>query len=450
MAAAAPHVMVLALQEQGHVTASMELSHRLVEHGLQVSFVCTERIHNGLRHTIDGLGGIHLVPIPDGLADGDDHKDLGKSHDAFSRSMPGHLEELLRVTKVKWLVVDGTLVGLCLEVAKKLGVRVACFFPLPAAYVVNLLRIPKLIEDGFFDDKGLPKRRGAFELEPNMPPLYTSQMPWCLPGGPELQQAFFQMVCRNAQAAKLADVVLCNSFLEAEATAFEVCPDMLPVGPMCTDRPGKAVGQLVPVDTGCLEWLDTHPDNSVVYVAFGSTTVFNSHQTRELAQGLELTGRPFLWVVRPDFTSDSGAQSKAWFDEFKERTTGNGMVVSWCPQQQVLAHRAVGCFLSHCGWNSVLEALTNGVPVLCSPYFLDQFTGRSYICDIWRSGLALSPGEDGALTKEEVSTKVERIITHDGIAERARMLSDASRACLAEGGSSYQNFERFATLLKME
>jgi hypothetical protein len=89
----------------------------------------------------------------------------------------------------------------------------------------------------------------------------------------------------------------------------------------------------LPEDTACLKWLDSHPDRSVVYVAFGSFTIFDPRQFRELAEGLELIGRPFLWVVRPDFTS--GGLSKLWFDEFQDRVSVNGMIVSWCPQQQV-------------------------------------------------------------------------------------------------------------------
>uniref|UniRef100_N1R357 Putative UDP-glucosyltransferase n=1 Tax=Aegilops tauschii TaxID=37682 RepID=N1R357_AEGTA len=436
MATAAPHVMVLPLAAQGHVTPLMELSHRLVEHGLEVTFVCTEPTHalviDALRLRETTVEGIHLVSMPDGLADGDDRRDLGKVLDALSRCMPGYVEELVREKKVTWLVADANLGSLCFEAAKKLGVRVASFFPASAACLGTLSRIPQLIEDGFFDDKGFPKRREAVELAPEMPPVYTSHMLWSVDGGPEVQHVVFQLVCRNTEAASLADVVVCNSVPAAGATAFELFPDILPIGPLLAD-PGKPVGQFLPEDTRCLGWLNAHPVGSVVYVAFGTSTVFEPRQFRELAEGLELTDRPFLWVVRPDFTSGAGI-SKAWFDEFEGR---------------VLAHRAVACFVSHCGWNSTMEGVRNGVPFLCwSRLKVDQYTNRSYICDIWRTGLAVSPGEDGAVTKEEVSTKLEQVMGDHGISERARMLRDAARRSLGEGGSSYENFKRFISLLK--
>jgi hypothetical protein len=145
---------------------------------------------------------------------------------------------------------------------------------------------------------------------------------------------FQVVVSDNAQATSHAEIIVCNSFLEGETTAFELFPNIVPIGPLFADQElRKPVGQFWPEDASCLEWLDAQPDNSVVYVAFGSFTIFGPRQFQELAEGLELTGRPFLWVVRPDFTS--GGLSKAWFDEFSSRMAGKGMIVSWCPQQQV-------------------------------------------------------------------------------------------------------------------
>ena len=295
---------------------------------------------------------------------------------------------------------------------------------------------------------GFPKRHGSFELTPGMPPLCPSQMPWSIDGPVQGQEVSYQLVSRNTQAARrYAEVVVCNSFRDAEAAAFELFPAILPVGPLSADAElRKPVGQLLPEDTGCLRWLDAQPDGSVVYVAFGSSTFFNPRQFRELAEGLELTGRPFLWVVRTDFTS--GDLSEAWFDEFKARIAGTGMVVSWCPQQKVLAHRAVACFVSHCGWNSTMEGVRNGVRFLCWPYFVDQFANRSYICDIWGTGMAVSPGEDGIVTKEELRSKVEQVIGDDEIRERARLLRDAAGRAIDQGGDSYENIRKFVDLLR--
>ena len=181
---------------------------------------------------------------------------------------------------------------------------------------------------------GWPEREETLQLAPGMPPLHTSLLSWNNAGAPEGQPIIYDLVCRNNKLNDdLAEIVVCNSFQEAEAGAFKLFPNILPIGPLFADSEfQKPVGNFLPEDMSCLKWLDARPDGSVVYVAFGSMAIFDPHQFQELAEGLELTGRPFLWVVRPDFTA---GLIKAWLDEFKQRVAGTGMILSWCPQQQV-------------------------------------------------------------------------------------------------------------------
>jgi hypothetical protein len=139
----------------------MQLSHRLVEHGIEVTFDNTEANHALV------LDGIHLVGVPDGLADGDDRKDIGKLADALSRHMPGYLEELVRRveasegTKISWLIADQGM-GWAFEVAKKLGIRAPCFWSGSAAFLASLFRVPQLIQDGVIDEKGVRREPNNF------------------------------------------------------------------------------------------------------------------------------------------------------------------------------------------------------------------------------------------------------------------------------------------------
>jgi len=294
----------------------------------------------------------------------------------------------------------------------------------------------------------LPERDETVQLAPGVPPLQTSQLPWINFMTPAWQRVLFFLGTKTYELSTLAEMVVCNSFRELEAGAFKLLPkNVLPVGPLTPDPElRKPVGQLLPEDTRCLPWLDAQTDGSVVYVAFGSSTIFHPRQFRELAEGLELAGRPFLWVVRADFTT--GDLSKEWFDEFKARVAGTGMVVSWCPQQKVLAHHAVACFVSHCGWNSTVEGARSGVPFLCWPYFSDQFLDRSCVTDVWRTGLAVSPDADGIVTKEELKSKVEKVVGDSEIRERARLLRDAAGRAIDQGGDSYENIRKFVDLLR--
>lgn len=119
-------------------------------------------------------------------------------------------------------------------------------------------------------------------------------------------------------------------------------------------------------DTECLDWLDTKEPNSVVYVNFGSTTVMTNEQLVEFSWGVANSNKTFLWIIRPGLVAGDSAVVPP---EFLEETKGRGKLASWCPQEQVLTHSAIGGFLTHSGWNSTLESLCGGVPMICWPFF---------------------------------------------------------------------------------
>ncbi|CAN6315755.1 unnamed protein product [Urochloa humidicola] len=159
------HILVLPLPAQGHVTPLMELSHRLVDHGFEVTFVNTEAHHALVVGALQAggpsaLAGIHLAAISDGVQDDDDRKDISKLVDAYARNMPGNLERLVTEmeaagrSKVKWLISD-VFAWWSFDVAKRFGIRVASFWPASAACLAISLKIPKLTtEDGLIDSKG--------------------------------------------------------------------------------------------------------------------------------------------------------------------------------------------------------------------------------------------------------------------------------------------------------
>ncbi|KAJ0100334.1 hypothetical protein Patl1_21709 [Pistacia atlantica] len=118
----------------------------------------------------------------------------------------------------------------------------------------------------------------------------------------------------------------------------------------------------------------------IASIGLGKTkiiTIFDKTQFQELAMGLQLSNRPFLWVVRPDITDKI---NDAYPEVFTNRVVSRGHIVSWAPQHKVLAHPSIACFISHCGWNSTIEAISNGVLFLCWPYFTDQMHNENYIC----------------------------------------------------------------------
>ncbi|KAI3682466.1 hypothetical protein L1987_82465 [Smallanthus sonchifolius] len=138
-------------------------------------------------------------------------------------------------------------------------------------------------------------------------------------------------------------------------------------------------------DTSCISWLDKQAPKSVIYVSLGSLAKLDEKVATEMAWGIAMSNHLFLWVVRP-----GSVRGFEWIeflpqglvDEIKER----GLIVKWAPQKLVLAHNAVGGFWTHCGWNSTMEGVSEGVPMLCQPFDVDQLLNARYLCDVWKMG----------------------------------------------------------------
>ncbi|KAG2672698.1 hypothetical protein I3760_13G055100 [Carya illinoinensis] len=130
-----------------------------------------------------------------------------------------------------------------------------------------------------------------------------------------------------------------------------------------------------PNTDACVEWLNDRMKGSIVYVSVGSMTVLEVEQMQELAWSLRMSNNYFLWVVR---ASEEAKLPK----NFVEETLEKGLVVQWCRQLEVLAYEAVGCFVTHCNWNSTLKAVSFGIPMVALPQWTDQSTDAKYIVDI--------------------------------------------------------------------
>ncbi|XP_058068986.1 UDP-glycosyltransferase 83A1-like [Magnolia sinica] len=329
-----------------------------------------------------------------------------------------------------------------------MGIRGAAVSTLPMGVCALMCHVPKLIEEGIIDADGFPTKQQMIKLSPTMPAYNTTHLLWPTVGDRHSQQSIFRFLNECTQATKLADWVLCNSFYEIEPSAFDLVPNILPIGPFLPGtRHGRLEGNFWPEDSTCLSWLDKKPACSVVYIAFGSFTIMDHRQFHELALGLELSNHSFLWVVRPDLTDGS---SDAYPDGFEARVAGRGRIIGWSPQQKVLAHPSISCFLTHCGWNSTMEGLINGVPFLCWPYFADQFYNQTYISDIWKVGLQLKPDSSGIISREEMKAKLDELLGDEDIRARSLKLKQTAQENVAEGGSSFKNFNNFIEAIKLK
>ncbi|KAH0644264.1 hypothetical protein KY284_032148 [Solanum tuberosum] len=203
-----------------------------------------------------------------------------------------------------------------------------------------------------------------------------------------------------------------------------------------------------PMTNECLNWLNHQPINSVVYVSFGSITNLETEQMEELAWGLKNSNNNFLWVVR---STEESKLPKNFLEELK-LTSGNnkGLVVSWCPQLQVLEHKSTGCFLTHCGWNSILEAISLGVPMVTMPQWTDQPTNAKLVKDVWEMGVRAKQGEKGIVRREVIEESIKLVMEEEKgkvIRENAKKWKEMARNAVDEGGSSDKNIEEFVSKL---
>jgi pathogen-inducible salicylic acid glucosyltransferase len=194
---------------------------------------------------------------------------------------------------------------------------------------------------------------------------------------------------------------------------------------------------------GCMEWLDSKETGSVVYVSFGSMAALGEEQMEEIAWGLKRSDCNFLWVVRE-------SEKKKLPSNFAEESSEKGLIVTWSQQLEVLAHKSVGCFMTHCGWNSTLEALSLGVPMVAMPQWTDQPTNAKYIADVWHVGVRVKANEKGIVTKEEVEGCIREVMEGERGSEMRRNSEKwmkLAKTAVDEGGSSDKNITEFAAEL---
>ncbi|XXG46652.1 hypothetical protein AAC387_Pa02g1441 [Persea americana] len=320
-------------------------------------------------------GQINLVVVPDGMTIDDDQNDLGllwdcRLWDCMSNVMPSCLEELIGKIKesgddeVAYVIADG-MMRWGPEVAVKIGIRRATFWPAAAVLLASVMNIPDLIEAGSIDPSGFPTK----EENVHPSPMNTSLFGWLFMGDRDSQQTIFKQIHRCCQSMKVAPHLIRNSFHEIERPTFDLCPHILPIVPLH----GRSDGHRTPAASP--GWIDNpHPQSSTLRLEASRSSVLTS--SKSWLMGLNFVAEPSFGWLGQDTTDGS---TPPYPDGFLERVADRGLVVGWSPQQNVLAHPSVACFITHCGWNSTMEGLANGVPMLCWPYFADQFLNQVHI-----------------------------------------------------------------------
>ncbi|KAK7256448.1 hypothetical protein RIF29_29898 [Crotalaria pallida] len=364
------------------------------------------------------------------------------------------LKSLCSRTHVVALVVD-VFAHQALDFGRELNLLSYVYLPL-SALVLSLYFNSSKLDEILSSEHRDPQEPIVF---PGCVPLYDRDLPQ--PCHDRSSLAYKQFLER-AKRCLLADGILVNSFLELESDTlrslkvqFGGKPTIYPVGPIIQSL---SIGQENGLE--CLTWLDKQQPKSVIYVSFGSGGTLSQEQLDELAYGLELSNQKFLWVVRAPSSIASAAYLGTRIEDplqylpqgFLERTRERGLVVpSWAPQVQVLAHSSTGGFLCHCGWNSVLESVVQGVPILAWPLFAEQSLNAAEITDGLEVALRPKASKGGLVERNEIAKVVRDLMEGEQgtkIRDRMEHLKNAAANALKEDGSSIKAMSEFAAYLR--
>ncbi|CAL4909234.1 unnamed protein product [Urochloa decumbens] len=469
----------------GHLVPTLELARLFLRRGLAVTVLLVEPPGTptpaAARAAVANNPSIHFhtLPLPatdaaaaaaeEVEANGVDGKSSPPARDPFAvlHRANAPLRDYLRsaLPSVRALVLDMFCVD-ALDVAAGLGVPAYLFYTSGATSLAVSLHLPHaqaaLGARSFGDvvvGDGAPLRF------PGVPPFRPTELPTA---ALDRDNALYRKFLRAFERIPESRGILVNTFEWLEATAVAALRD----GACVPGRPTPPVYCVGPLVSGagevnnsdkrhaCLEWLDAQPEKSVVFLCFGSMGSFPKKQLEAIAIGLEASGQRFLWVVRNPRRDDGASlvandhqQPEPDLDEllpegFLERTGGRGLVVkSWAPQAEVLRHGATGAFVTHCGWNSTLEGVTAGVPLLCWPLYAEQRVNKVFIVEEARLGVEMA-GYDGetAVAVEEVESKVRWVMGSEGgraLRERAEVAKEKAMEALEQGGTSHNDLLEF-------
>ncbi|KAJ1285268.1 hypothetical protein BS78_03G267300 [Paspalum vaginatum] len=461
----------------GHVGPMTHLAKVFLRHGYDVTMVLVEP---PIKSTDSGAGFVervaasnpsitfHVLPPipPPDFAGSTKHPFLLMLE--FTRQYNEKLESFLCSIpreRLHSLVID-MFCTQAIDVATKLHVPVYTFFASGAGTLAVLTQLPALLASR---QTGL-KELGDAPLEfLGVPPMPASHLIR------EILESPDDELCRNLMKAWKrntdTDGVLVNTFYTLESQALqafrdpkcvpgEVLPPVYSIGPLISKAGGT--DEEAAERPECLAWLDAQPERSVVFLCWGSKGSLPEAQIKEIAAGIEKSGQRFLWVVRTPAGTDD---VKRYFEQrpepdldallpegFLERTKGHGLVLkTWAPQVDVLNHPAVGAFVTHCGWNSTLEAIAAGVPMLCWPLGAEQFMNKVFLTVDIGTGVELQGYNTGFIKAEEIEAKVRLVLEGEEGKElrtRAAELKKEVEEALEDGGSSQAAFLLFLSDVK--
>ncbi|GLJ32718.1 hypothetical protein SUGI_0658260 [Cryptomeria japonica] len=461
------HAVLVPFPAQGHVNPLMHFADLLAARDFFITFVNTEwtqkRMFGSAEHKsqlLQSRPNLRFLSFPDGLPPqhgrtsqlGELVTTLAKRGDALEALLRTHTGN--GIPPVTCIVSDFCM-SCTASVAANMQVPRVVFWPNCASASIAQKYANSLLSQGHIPikvSKGNRPEKMITTLPGNIPALWPSDLV-SFYREQFISDPIYEALLHESRMCDTGDYVLVNTFEELEgveaaaALSIKGCPS-LSVGPVFL--PNFLGGEnstlsnmsMWEEDDSCLHWLDKQRPRSVLYVSFGSLALKSQEQLDELALGLEQSGYAFLWVLRSDIAQ---GQAVVLPEGLEERIKDRALFVKWTPQLKVLAHPSVGGFLTHSGWNSTVESISMGVPMIGWPYFADQFLNCRFAKEIWKVGLDFKDVDvdDGRLvSREEIKSAVVSMMESEELQKKAEELKEAARKAV-EGGSSFNNINTF-------
>ncbi|XP_071734486.1 7-deoxyloganetic acid glucosyltransferase-like [Rutidosis leptorrhynchoides] len=469
------HALLFPIPMQGPVNCMLKLAELLCLSGISVTVLNTEFIQrNLLRHTnvlsrFSRYPNFRFQTISDGLPD--DHPRSTERFVEVFEGMKNVTEPSFREMMVSGcfcsnsecpvtvIIPDGSF-SFALDVAQEINVPLIYFETVSPCALWTYLCLPKLIEDG-----EVPFNSNDLDVSiKSVPATETFLRRRDLPGfcrGDNITSHLTEIILNEARCVPRAHGVIINTFEVLDASILvhlrNVCPNIYCIGPLhnlfksCLAMEPELVTQTVGSNSlweenrTCLSWLDKQPAKSVIYVSIGSLAIMTKDQFFEIWHGLVNSGKHFLMVKRPGSVIgeyDDSQVAKILVDETKKR----GFFAEWVPQEEVLAHSAIGGFLTHSGWNSTMESIVEGVPMICWPLNVDQQVNSRFVSEVWKIGIDIKDTCDRVVIEKAINDVID--LKRNEFIKSANALANSAAQGVAQDGSSFKDLNRLIKDIK--
>nr|ABK24936.1 unknown [Picea sitchensis] len=484
-----PHVVLLPFPAMGHSIPFLDLARLLALNGAAVSCVTTganaSRLEGAMAESqsagLDIRSVLLTTPAVEGLPEGRESADVlppelidllfsfaEKLAEPFERWLHQQLQQEQEETgrSPPVCIISDIMMPWTIQIGEKYGVP-RVLFNTCGAFAMTLL----YSVSASLTHNTLQKEGDSVVLSMNLPiPLRLNKN--------EIAANFFEpdmsnrrqrFVVRSLQSLSHGWGMLINTFEDLE-------PQHLSHFRSLTGKPIWSIGPVLPPNFAgkagrgkmadisedeLVQWLDSQGPRSVLYVSFGSQTFLSERQTVALARGLEASEQPFVWAIKvaPKLESattsdmpgtDADIQDYLPYG-FEDRMKNKGlglMIWGWAPQLLILSHQSVGAFMTHSGWNSTLESITLGVPLITWPMFGDQHFNSKQVAEQFRTGVQFCQHKDGIPEEERVKEVVRFVLTEDEgqkMRNCAEKLKEMASKAVREGGSSQTNLQAFVS-----